>query len=134
LRGLKYDKSGATGESDAIQKLPYDQCIQLQYKAHGDGLEGLHTDCFVISGSKVLVCCDRRRSEEFQWKNHDGCVSVSSNPVVAHNLDAVLRTDSENTPLQSKVNSLAEFQNWNYRRPSTVHWPHDSIHRPASQE
>ena len=62
---VKCDESGATGESDAIKKLSYDQCLQLRQKAlgdrspsndpeKGDGLEGLHTDCFMVSGSKVL--------------------------------------------------------------------------------
>ena len=62
---VKCDESSATGESDAIKKISYDQCLQLRQKAlgdrlpsndpeKGDGLEGLHTDCFMVSGSKVL--------------------------------------------------------------------------------
>jgi Ca2+-transporting ATPase len=63
------DESSATGESDAIKKLPYQECIALRDKrlmeldadrSSGDGespsgLELLgHADCFIISGSKVL--------------------------------------------------------------------------------
>ena len=46
---VKCDESGATGESDAIKKISYDACI----KAGPDG-PGSHTDCFLVSGSKVL--------------------------------------------------------------------------------
>jgi P-type Ca2+ transporter type 2C len=44
---VRCDESGATGESDAIQKMSYDECIRL-------GDQARHTDCFVVSGSKVL--------------------------------------------------------------------------------
>jgi Ca2+-transporting ATPase len=63
------DESSATGESDAIKKLSYQECIALRDKrpmvlyadgSSGDGespsgLELLgHADCFIVSGSKVL--------------------------------------------------------------------------------
>jgi Ca2+-transporting ATPase len=75
---VRCDESGATGESDAIKKLSYHECIALREKrlaefdpdsAPGDGEStngsrmnvnpsGLdllgHTDCFVVSGSKVI--------------------------------------------------------------------------------
>ena len=79
---IRCDESGATGESDAIKKLSYEECIVLrdrklsQYSPEvlGEHLEGQddaeegrrlkerptgmdllgHTDCFLISGSKVL--------------------------------------------------------------------------------
>lgn len=60
---VKCDESGATGESDAIKKVSFDECMALKQKAEesgaggGDahGVAGLgHTDCFVVSGSKVL--------------------------------------------------------------------------------
>jgi P-type Ca2+ transporter type 2C len=44
---VKCDESGATGESDAIKKVSYEECV-----AGGDELS--HTDCFMVSGSKVL--------------------------------------------------------------------------------
>jgi P-type Ca2+ transporter type 2C len=51
LRGhsVKCDESGATGESDAIKKVPYEQCLAAK-----DDPEFTHTDCFLISGSKIL--------------------------------------------------------------------------------
>lgn len=47
---VKCDESGATGESDAIKKISYDECIAL--RDHHDPPS--HTDCFIVSGSKVL--------------------------------------------------------------------------------
>ena len=47
---VKCDESTATGESDAMKKLPYDECIRKE----SSGKLGPHTDCFVLSGSKVL--------------------------------------------------------------------------------
>lgn len=46
---IKCDESGATGESDAIQKVSYDEIRELM--KHRDVA---HIDCFVLSGSKVL--------------------------------------------------------------------------------
>jgi Ca2+-transporting ATPase len=56
---VKCDESGATGESDAIKKVPYNDCLAIRQKAVETSdskiLEGGgHTDCFVVSGSKVL--------------------------------------------------------------------------------
>jgi len=74
---VRCDESSATGESDAIKKRPYHECIELRDKRlmefdpdgpsddgesinttrriNPSGLELLgHTDCFVVSGSKVL--------------------------------------------------------------------------------
>ena len=57
---VKCDESGATGESDAIKKVSYNQCLVIRQKAQeaneNKGMEasGGHTDCFVVSGSKVL--------------------------------------------------------------------------------
>jgi Ca2+-transporting ATPase len=74
---VRRDESSAIGESDAIKKLSYKDCIALRNKRLaefdpespiGDGestsdsrrknLSGLdllgHTDCFVVSGSKVV--------------------------------------------------------------------------------
>ena len=47
---VKCDESGITGESDAIKKLAYKDCVNAEASGH----LSRHTDCFVISGSKVL--------------------------------------------------------------------------------
>ncbi|KAF8267736.1 hypothetical protein EI94DRAFT_1801308 [Lactarius quietus] len=92
------DESSTTGESDAVKKLSYEECIALrdkqlmefdtdpsaddesvkspQRKTDSSGLEFLaHVDCFVISGRALMSYLDG---------------------------------DSENTPLQLKLNDLAE--------------------------
>lgn len=53
---VKCDESGATGESDAIKKVPYHEVMQLFKEATAEGKDPhmLHTDCFMVSGSKVL--------------------------------------------------------------------------------
>jgi len=43
-----------TGESDAIKKLPYSEVVELHRKAASEKDRSMHTDCFMISGSKVL--------------------------------------------------------------------------------
>ncbi len=48
---VKCDESGATGESDAIKKVPYSELVQLVHNGVLDSHQ--HTDCFMISGSKV---------------------------------------------------------------------------------
>jgi len=48
---VKCDESGATGESDAIKKLPYADVVELTRTTPAGSL---HTDCFMISGSKVI--------------------------------------------------------------------------------
>lgn len=51
---IKCDESGATGESDAIKKLLYSEVVEIHRKAAGKKDGSIHTDCFMISGSKVL--------------------------------------------------------------------------------
>lgn len=41
---MRCDESGATGESDAIRKVPYEDCLG----------EASKKDCFIVSGSKVI--------------------------------------------------------------------------------
>lgn len=54
--GVKCDESGATGESDAIKKVPYEEVRDRYRKALSEKTDPYagHTDCFIISGSKVL--------------------------------------------------------------------------------
>jgi Ca2+-transporting ATPase len=56
--GVKCDESGATGESDAVRKVPYESLINADGKMHehadhADDM-GEKGDCFLLSGSKVL--------------------------------------------------------------------------------
>ncbi|KAJ7182037.1 hypothetical protein C8R46DRAFT_885366 [Mycena filopes] len=89
---VKCDESGATGESDAIKKLSYDECMALR------GTEGeAHTDCFVVSGSKVLEGVGRYVVVAVGTKSFNGRIMMA------------LRGDADNTPLQLKLNALAEL-------------------------
>ncbi|KAF8267743.1 calcium-translocating P-type ATPase [Lactarius quietus] len=114
------DESSAKGESDAIKKLSYGECIALRDKqlmaldpggpsgggesvdvfqgktnASRLGLLG-RADCFIVSGSKVL----------------EGVGSYVVMTVGARSLSGrtmmALPRESENTPLQLQLNDLAE--------------------------
>ncbi|KAF7330460.1 Calcium-transporting ATPase [Mycena venus] len=89
---VKCDESGATGESDAIKKVSYDECIVLR---GSDG--GAHTDCFVVSGSKVLEGVGKYVVVAVGTKSFNGRIMMA------------LRGDADNTPLQIKLNDLAEL-------------------------
>ncbi|KAJ7052601.1 Ca-transporting ATPase [Mycena amicta] len=89
---VKCDESGATGESDAIKKVPYDECIALRGT---DG--GAHTDCFIVSGSKVLEGVGKYVVVAVGTKSFNGRIMMA------------LRGDTDNTPLQVKLNALAEL-------------------------
>ncbi|KAA1476221.1 calcium-translocating P-type ATPase [Dentipellis sp. KUC8613] len=122
---VRCDESGATGESDAIKKLSYEDCISLRDKKlaehaastedsagdEADGQKGAagggvkkpseadllgHTDCFVISGSKILEGVGSYVVIAVGEKSFNGRIMMA------------LRTDNENTPLQAKLNDLAE--------------------------
>jgi Ca2+-transporting ATPase len=49
---VRCDESGATGESDAIKKVSYAEYVALS--GSKDPEDAAHTDCFLISGAKVL--------------------------------------------------------------------------------
>ncbi|KAH9910250.1 HAD-like domain-containing protein [Epithele typhae] len=52
---VRCDKSGATGESDVIKKMKYEDCLELRKTLDHDKKDASpHTDCFLISGSKIL--------------------------------------------------------------------------------
>ncbi|CAK5269233.1 unnamed protein product [Mycena citricolor] len=89
---VKCDESGATGESDAIKKLSYDDCMRLR------GTDGAaHTDCFLLSGSKVLEGVGRYVVVAVGTKSFNGRIMMA------------MRGEAENTPLQTKLNALAEL-------------------------
>ncbi|KAG6375197.1 hypothetical protein JVT61DRAFT_3408 [Boletus reticuloceps] len=109
---VKCDESAATGEADAIKKASYSACLALKNAQnnvpHGDdGANGghpkhslpssHHMDCFIISGSKVLEGVGQYVVIAVRVKSFNGQIM------------AALRTDIENTPLQVKLNVLAEL-------------------------
>ncbi|KAI0833641.1 calcium-translocating P-type ATPase [Trametes gibbosa] len=92
---VKCDESGATGESDAIKKMSYEDCLKNEGTDGGDGLK--HTDCFMISGSKVLEGYGSYVVIAVGTKSFNGRIMMA------------LMGDTENTPLQIKLNNLAEL-------------------------
>ncbi|THH15336.1 hypothetical protein EW146_g5119 [Bondarzewia mesenterica] len=122
---VRCDEAGATGESDAIKKLSYEECIKLRderlsedspdvsdteqigeegadrgdaKKVRPSGMDLLgHKDCFVVSGSKVLEGIGSYVVIAVGTKSFNGRIMMA------------LRTDAENTPLQLKLNDLAEL-------------------------
>ncbi|KAI9013962.1 PMCA-type calcium-translocating P-type ATPase [Phycomyces nitens] len=102
---LRCDESAATGESDAVRKQAWEVCYRLMKqdeRSEGSISEknvNVHkssSDPFIISGSKVLegVCTYLVTSV--------GVHSYYGRTMMA------LRTDPETTPLQEKLNHLAE--------------------------
>ncbi|KAJ1022466.1 hypothetical protein NDA16_003455 [Ustilago loliicola] len=102
LRGhnVKCDESGATGESDMIRKIPYDECIQDLEEARRNNEKPKNRDCFLISGSKVLEGVGEYVVIAVGPTSFNGKLMLS------------LRSDAEDTPLQSKLNRLADLIAW----------------------
>ncbi|CAG8646633.1 8710_t:CDS:2, partial [Paraglomus brasilianum] len=102
---LKCDESAATGESDALRKAAYEDCIRelisKQKKRDGTLLEErtlprLKSDPFLVSGSRVLEGIGRFI-----------VTGVGTNSFYGKTLMS-LSGDIQDTPLQVKLNGLAE--------------------------
>ncbi|KDN51974.1 calcium-translocating P-type ATPase [Tilletiaria anomala UBC 951] len=99
LRGhnVKCDESGATGESDMIRKVPFDDCLR-DLDAHRASAGKLpNRDCFLISGARVL-----------EGVGEYVVIAVGPNSFNGKLLMS-LRSDTEVTPLQAKLNKLADL-------------------------
>ncbi|KLO10815.1 calcium-translocating P-type ATPase [Schizopora paradoxa] len=90
---VKCDESGLTGESDAIKKMPY---ATIQRLTRQGTLPG-HTDCFIVSGSKVLEGVGSYVVIAVGPRSFNGRILLA------------LARPAENTPLQAKLNWLAEL-------------------------
>ncbi|KAG8971302.1 hypothetical protein FRB90_010532, partial [Tulasnella sp. 427] len=86
------DESGATGESHTIKKITYEDAIAEKQK--GAQSKG---DCFFISGSKVLEGVGSYLVVAIGPRSFNGRILMD------------LRGETENTPLQVKLNALAEL-------------------------
>lgn len=97
LRGhnVVCDESGATGESDAIKKFTYDECVEEKRGLGKD--EHAKKDCFIISGSKVLEGVGEYVVIAVGTRSFNGRIMMA------------LQGETEDTPLQSKLNDLAEL-------------------------
>ena len=121
---VRCDESGATGESDAIKKVVYDECIALREQAKREGLDthgfdagSTHTDCFLVSGAKVLEGYGKYVVIAVGEKSFNGRIMMGSffhSLLISGRADrsiclAALRGDPDPTPLQEKLNDLAEL-------------------------
>ncbi|WFD18409.1 P-type Ca(2+) transporter [Malassezia caprae] len=89
---VKCDESSATGESDMIQKVTYDEYI---HELKNGSVK--HKSVFVLSGSKVLEGVG------------DFVVTAVGPLSMNGKLMMSLREEPANTPLQGKLNKLAEL-------------------------
>ncbi|KAJ9096327.1 hypothetical protein QFC21_005147 [Naganishia friedmannii] len=97
LRGhdVRCDESGATGESDLIRKFPYEDCIAERDNLGPGGKA--KKDCFLLSGAKVTEGVGEYVVISVGTTSFNGRLMMS------------LRTEGEITPLQTKLNRLAEL-------------------------
>ena len=93
---VKCDESGATGESDMIRKITYDECVR-DLDHHRPGTKMPNRDCFLLSGSRVLEGVGEYVVVAVGPNSFNGKLMLS------------LRSDGEATPLQGKLNRLAEL-------------------------
>ena len=91
--GVKCDESSATGESDLLRKTPADD-VYRALEHHGNTAK---MDPFIISGAKVSEGMGRFLVTAAGVHSTHGKTMMS------------LREDNEVTPLQSKLNVLAEY-------------------------
>lgn len=89
---VKCDESGATGESDLIKKASYGDCLSDLSLAHPS-----KRDPFLISGSRVQEGVGEYVVTSVGTMSFNGKLMMS------------LHSEAEDTPLQAKLNHLAEI-------------------------
>ena len=110
---VKYDEFAATGETHAIKKAPDLYCIERK-QPQKENPSMNHTDFLIVSGNKVLDGVGRY-VVAVGTKSFDGRImmgmffNVLLLCLVNLNPGPAVRTDTENTPFQLKLNILAEF-------------------------
>lgn len=97
--GVKCDESSATGESDLLRKVPANEVFAaLETTGTGNEKSGIEKlDPFIISGSKVQ-----------EGTGTFVVTAIGINSSYGRTAMA-LRTEQEDTPLQMKLNRLADW-------------------------
>lgn len=90
---MSFATSLARPESDAIKKFSYDECVE-EKRGLGKDEHG-KKDCFIIRGSKVLEGVGEYVVIAVGTKSFNGRIMMA------------LQGETEDTPLQSKLNDLA---------------------------
>lgn len=70
---VRCDESGATGESDAIKKVSFEEWSRM-------GDNAAHADCFILSGSKVLEGVGRYVVIAVGTKSFNGRIMMGAFP------------------------------------------------------
>ncbi|KAG8717394.1 hypothetical protein FRC09_014354 [Ceratobasidium sp. 395] len=95
VHNVRCDDSGATGESNAIKKVTYEEC-QEEVESLKSG-EKTKLDCFIVSESKL-------------FEDAGQYIVIAVGPQTFHGrIMAALSGDTESTPLQLRLNALAEL-------------------------
>jgi Ca2+-transporting ATPase len=109
---VKCDESAATGESDVIKKLSFEECMDISSR---DDARLTHTDCFVLSGSKALEGVGRYVVVAVGASSFTGRIRMGLSPylnvsqVVSLTMKIAHCGEAEDPPLQLKLNDLAEL-------------------------
>ncbi|WFD36781.1 P-type Ca(2+) transporter [Malassezia cuniculi] len=93
---VKCDESSVTGESDMIVKYTYDDALQMIEKDSLNPTKKKNRSCFMISGAKVVEGVGDFLVTAVGPLSFNGKLMMS------------LRQEPENTPLQAKLNMLAD--------------------------
>ena len=106
---VRCDESGATGESDAIKKVTPDEALE-DWKVNKETKK----DPFIISGAKVLEGVGQYVVIAIGPKSFNGRIMMGkllANGILnaAESGFPALTGDTESTPLQLKLNDLAEL-------------------------
>jgi magnesium-transporting ATPase (P-type) len=145
---VRCDESGATGESDAIKKVAYDDCIALREltrregtDVHGFGVANARTDCFMVSGSKVLEGYGKYVVIAVGQKSFNGRImmgtQLGSSPLIPRHWShrpprsSPRRPRSNSTAREAKRSGRTHRKDWWHRRFGSIHGSHDPILRPV---
>ncbi|KAI8647336.1 PMCA-type calcium-translocating P-type ATPase [Parasitella parasitica] len=120
---LKCDESAATGESDAVRKLPWEECFQYQQQQEQEhrnsvsSLVSISKEDFTPLKERVSLACDEfgeKPAEPFLISGSKVIEGICSYIVTAIGPNSfygrtlmALRTKDENTPLQDRLDVLA---------------------------
>jgi Ca2+-transporting ATPase len=126
---VRCDESSVTGESGSVKKLSYEECITLRDKqptelysdrpsrvddvsqknTHPSSLESLRrTDCFIISGSKVIEGVGTYVVIAVGTKSLGLFIALPLIELTDAPLTSAFPRDLESTPLQIKLNDLTD--------------------------
>lgn len=118
---LKCDESAATGESDAVRKQPWEVCYKLTQSSNDSALANNNNN---INNADVIVD-EKKLQQQHESKSTSDPFILSGSKVIEgvctylvtgvgiHSYNGrtmmALRTEAQTTPLQEKLNGLAEM-------------------------